>query len=105
MELTELQARQQFVELVVSGELNIMKMAEEQLVEKLDAIHLLKRNGSYDYLLGMPVRTLTADNAAKIAQRCAAKKAERDMLLQMTPESMWTTELEELEKAYTKVYT
>ena len=50
-ELTELQARKQFVELVVSGELSIMKMAEEQLIEKLDALHLPKRNESYDYLL------------------------------------------------------
>ena len=103
-ELTELESRRRFIGMVITGELDITKMAEGELVKQMERSGLHKRNESYDYLLSMPVRTLTADNAAKIEQRCMLKKDEHDKLLQMSPEAIWTAELDELEQKYRKVY-
>ena len=103
-ELTELESRRRFIEMVIAGKLDIMKLAEEGLVEQMEDLGFNKKDGSYDYLLSMPVRTLTADNAAKTGQRCVVKRNEHDGLSRMSPESIWVAELVELEEKYRKVY-
>lgn len=53
----------------------------------------------YNYLLSMPIWSLTQEKVDKLRAEVAAKKAELDELRATAPEQMWETDLEMLEIA------
>jgi len=53
----------------------------------------------FEYLVGMPISTLTAEKIEELMQQVQKKKAEVDVLKKKSIQKMWLEELDELEKA------
>jgi len=60
--------------------------------------------GTYDYLLRMPVYTLTIDNREDLLKQKINKENEIDELKKKTVKTIWETELNEFIVEYTKYY-
>jgi len=76
--------------------------AEEGDVEKkAKSAKALQRKGikDFEYLVGMPISTLTAEKVAELMKDHETKTAELSVLSKRTIESMWLSDIEELEKA------
>lgn len=83
-----------FIKEVIKGTINLkLKKAE---VEKV-----LKEKGyvNIDKLLAMPLYSMTEDKAKEIEAKWKAKTAELNAMKNETPESIWTKDLADLEKA------
>merc|ERR1712113_1175201 len=51
----------------------------------------------FEYLVGMPISTLTAEKIAELMKQRDTKTAELDTLKKKTPQKLWLEELDELE--------
>lgn len=105
-ELRYLGNKERFVSEVISGELNIMNVEEGELVKELknrgyDEDPKKKEEG-YDYLLRMPVRSLTSNKVKHLKNDIASIQTKLDALRVTTEQVMWLNELDEFEKAYVK---
>ncbi|KAH7911821.1 DNA topoisomerase [Hygrophoropsis aurantiaca] len=59
-------------------------------------------NTDYDYLLGMPIYSLTKEKIEKLLQQAGEKEAELLALLERTPISLWNEDLDEFLKEWQK---
>ena len=57
---------------------------------------------SYQYLLGMPIYSLTFEKVQELKNQMKSKQTEHDSLLKLTPENIWKKELNDLLQKYTK---
>jgi len=53
----------------------------------------------FEYLVGMPIATLTAEKIEELMNQVQKKKSELEILKKKSLQKMWTEELDELEKA------
>ena len=56
------------------------------------------RRGDYEYLLSLPIGTLTIESVQKLLAEKDEKAKELEILKATPPKSMWMTDLDELEK-------
>lgn len=94
-----LQARIKFIKLVVDGKVQVVKVKQATLVGKLESNGLPRREGSYDYLLGMPISSLTAEKITELEARVRAAEGEVKALEGTTPARMWAGDLRALRPA------
>ena len=108
VELRFLGNKERFVSEVISGELNIMNVEEEDLIIELknrgydEDPKKEEGEGGYDYLLRMPVRSLTANKVKQLKNDIASTQEKLDGLRATSEEVIWLNELNEFETAYTK---
>ncbi|KAH6895425.1 DNA topoisomerase [Thelonectria olida] len=78
------------------------KASEEGEVEEADDAEANDEGGArdYDYLLSMPIWSLTAERLEKLKDAIAKKKIEHDALLALTEKDLWCADLDELEKEW-----
>ncbi|KAL9599418.1 MAG: hypothetical protein Q9219_003855 [cf. Caloplaca sp. 3 TL-2023] len=113
-----------FVQMIIDGQLVISKRKKMDLVKELRAknfkpiakvVDAIKEGelapiadndeeneedietgaGSYDYLLGMPLWSLTKERVDKLLQQIGDKEMEIDTLLQMSKEALWKVDLDD----------
>jgi DNA topoisomerase-2 len=104
--LSELEAQLQqassearFIALQISGTLDLRGREEVEICSELKEHGLSTSRGSYDYLLRMPLRSLTMAELARLQSTEACLQERRARLLAQTPVSMWLEELRVLEAA------
>jgi DNA topoisomerase II len=131
-ELSLVEARARFIDLVLRDELNLSRTSTQQLVtelhrhgfdpnlatipptanggaanghaapsaEEIDGAGsspgLESSGGAYDYLLRMPMVSLTEERVVKLTREKEAKRREVDVLQASSAKSMWQQELDEL---------
>ena len=84
-----------FIRLVVSGELVIMRVPRIEIENRLKELGFSDRGG-YNYLLDMPIKTLTLEAAVRLEQRAEDAQIELDNLIKTSETDMWRTDLHEL---------
>jgi DNA topoisomerase-2 len=72
---------------------------ESEVVEGAEAAAVTQSSSDYDYLLSMPLWSLTMEKVNKMKQEQKDKQAELDELLGTTTKQMWTQDLDKLEVA------
>lgn len=91
-----------FIKMVMSGDLVINNRKKDQIVKDLADAEFIMIDGSYDYLLSMPVYSFTKEKYDELKQRAKDKKEELVIYSKMGPGDIWMNDLVELEKAITK---
>ncbi|KAI1831092.1 hypothetical protein DTO006G1_7841 [Penicillium roqueforti] len=81
------------------------KMGEDEPVveegeEELDETDTQVLSSSFDYLLGMPMWSLTQERVDKLLRQIGDKEAEVDVLIKLSKEDIWTHDLEEFIKEW-----
>ena len=98
-DIEQLLSKYLFVKGIVDGSIVVSKKTKDEITKQLEAIpKIMKLDGTYSYLLAMPIHSLTKEKMEELKSQIQAKKAEHDAVKQKTIETMWTDDLQELKK-------
>jgi DNA gyrase/topoisomerase IV subunit A len=99
-ELKILSNRGRFIKAIIDGKLKVNNVAKSQIIEGIEAMGLDKIDDSYDYLLRMPIYSLTKEMYEKLKEDFKLKKEEIAKLEATDPKDMYIDDLNELKKKF-----
>ena len=97
-ELKVLANRGRFIKFILDGKLEVKNKAKEMLIYEITKLGLEQIEDSYDYLLRMPIWSLTKELFDKLKDDYRSKKTDVEALLLVEPRDMYLTDLSELKK-------
>ena len=86
----------QFLTAVVNSTISFKGKHKQELVQELQTKGFLKQDDTYDYLLSMPLWNMTHDKIQALNTQCSDLTRQLNTLKLMTPEQLWTNDLNEL---------
>ena len=98
--LIKLASQYYFIKGVVDGSIIVSKRKKDNIIAQLEKIEKIKSiDGSYDYLLAMPIHSLTAEKMDELKSKIEAGKDVFKKTRDATVQDMWLADLHELKKA------
>jgi DNA topoisomerase-2 len=97
-ELVYLSNKAQFVKLIIDGKLKINNVQRKEIILYLQTANFDEVNGSYNYLLNMPIHSLTKETYEQLLKEVAEKKAELAEIKKKESIDMYREDLAELKK-------
>lgn len=91
-----------FIIMVINSEIVVSNRQRREIEADMEAKKLDRIDESYDYLLSLPVYSLSSERKDKAIADMETKKKEYLALQDMTIEQLWTNDLNELEEAMSK---
>ena len=89
-----------FVKAIVDKTLVVNNKKKDEIVKQLEKMpKICKINDSYDYLLAMPIHSLTKEKLEELKKQIEDAKAEHKQIKETSIQTMWTNDLHELKKA------
>ena len=99
-ELKILSNRGRFIKAIIDGKLKVNNVSKSVIIEGIESMKLEKIDDSYDYLLRMPIYSLTKEMYEKLKEDFVAKKEEIKILEETDPKDMYMLDLAELKKKF-----
>ena len=99
-ELKILSNRGRFIKAIIDGKLKVNNVSKVIIIEGIEAMSLDKIDDSYDYLLRMPIYSLTKEMYDKLKEDFTIKKEEIKVLESTDPKDMYILDLTELKKKF-----
>jgi DNA topoisomerase-2 len=99
-ELKILSNRGRFIKAILDEKLKINNVSKSEIINGIEVLGLEKIDDSYDYLLRMPIYSLTKELFDKMKQDFTAKKEEIKILEDTDPKDMYLLDLSELKKKF-----
>lgn len=99
-ELKILSNRGRFIKAIIDGKLKVNNVSKLLIIEGIESMKLEKIDDSYDYLLRMPIYSLTKEMYEKLKEDFVAKKEEIKILEETDPKDMYMLDLTELKKKF-----
>ena len=97
-DLNLLSNRGRFIKAILEGKLEIKSRKKEEILSDIVALGLIKIDDSYDYLLRMPLWSLTKELFDKLREDFKIKKDDIEKLKANDPKDMYINDLAELKK-------
>ena len=101
LQLPELQSKAKFIQTVLN-DFTILKQTEDELFEYFSENEYWQKNGEYNYLSSMQIRSFTADKFKELKASIEKIKKELLQIKNTEPQEMWKTDLNELATTYKK---
>jgi DNA topoisomerase-2 len=99
-ELKVLSNRGRFIKAILEGKLKVNNVPKQEIIENIEKMGLDKIDDSYDYLLRMPIYSLTLEMFNKLKEDFNNKKLEIKDLEKTDPKDMYLLDLNELKKKF-----
>jgi DNA topoisomerase-2 len=100
-ELKTLSAKARFIEYNLDDTIDLRKKSKEEIFTILNNFKFdLGENNDYNYLVKMPMDSVSKENVEKLMKEHEQKKTELETIKARTLEEMWLKELDELKIAY-----
>ena len=99
-ELRTLGNRGKFIKLILDGKLIVNNVPKSEILSQIESLNFDKVDDSYDYLLRMPIYSLTKEIFEKLKLDFSTKKEEIDKLKVTDPKEMYLQDLNELKKFF-----
>ena len=99
-ELKLLSNRGRFIKAILDEKLKVNNVSKSIIIEGIEEMNLEKIDGNYDYLLRMPIYSLTKELFEKLKEDFTAKKAEIKKLEETDPKDMYLDDLDDLKKKF-----
>lgn len=99
-ELKVLSNRGRFIKAILDEKLKINNVSKSEIINGIEVLGLEKIDDSFDYLLRMPIYSLTKELFEKMKQDFTAKKEEIKILEDTDPKDMYLLDLSELKKKF-----
>ena len=99
-ELKILSNRGMFFKAILDEKLKINNVSKVQIIEGIELLKLEKIDDSFDYLLRMPIYSLTKELFEKLKEDFTKKKEEIKILEMTEPKDMYLLDLSELKKKF-----
>ncbi len=97
-DITRLDNRAKFVKAVISGDIVINNKKKEDIVKQIEKQKIDKIDDGYEYLLSMPIYSLSKEKYEELQQSIKNKKEEYKSIKASIPKETYMSELEELLK-------
>ena len=95
----QLSSKYLFIKGVVDKTIIVSNKKKDDIIKQLEKIEKIQKvDGSYDYLLRIPIYQLTKEKIEELKEEIKNKKAEYDKVKNETIENMWLEDLKELKK-------
>jgi hypothetical protein len=82
----------------LKGTLDLRNKKQDEITKMLQAMELVQRDGSYHYLIKMPMDSVSDENVKKLEGELAQLTKDKELIISTTERQMWLNELEELKK-------
>jgi DNA topoisomerase-2 len=99
-ELKVLSNRGRFIKAILDEKLKINNVSKTLIIQGIEEMGLDKIDDSYDYLLRMPIYSLTKELFEKLKEDFTTKKAEIKKLEETDPKDMYLDDLNDLKKKF-----
>jgi DNA topoisomerase-2 len=99
-ELKILSNKGRFIKAILDEKLKVNNVSKAIIIEGIEEMKLEQIDGSYDYLLRMPIYSLTKEIFEKLKEDFTAKKAEIKKLEETDPKDMYLLDLDDLKKKF-----
>ena len=99
-ELKVLSNRGRFIKAILEEKIKINNVPKQQIIAQIEQIGLEKIEDSFDYLLRMPIYSLTKELFDKLKEDFKLKKDEIEVLKSTDPKDMYLLDLSELKKKF-----
>ena len=87
-----------FIKLILDGKIIVNNKLKEEIIKQIEFNKLDKIEDSYDYLVRMPIYSLTKEMFEKLKEDFKLKKEEIEALKLIQPKDMYLDDLSELKK-------
>jgi DNA topoisomerase-2 len=98
-ELLIISNRARFIKDIIEGNLKVNNVPRETIIDYLTKNKYDQVDGSYGYLLGMAIYTLTKEKFEELLKQKADKEAEVEVIKKTNPKDMYVKDLEKLKKS------
>jgi DNA topoisomerase-2 len=99
-ELKILSNRGRFIKAILDEKLKVNNVPKVEIIKGVEEMNLDMIDGSYDYLLRMPIYSLTKEVFDKLKADFIEKKAEIQKMEQTDTKDMYVDDLNELKKKF-----
>lgn len=99
-ELHLLKMKERFITEYIDGKLHISKKSKQQINELLENSSFTKQNESFDYLLSMPIYSLTDEKITLLKKQISKLLVQLNYFKSKTEKELYKIDLEELKKVY-----
>lgn len=97
-EVVLLEGKTLFVQAVIGGSVVVANTLKSALLGQLQAAGIPKHEGGFDYLLSMPIYSLTAEKVKELQAKLQAKLAEKARVEGTSPTEFYLADLADLRK-------
>lgn len=101
-ELMILTNKARFVKSIIDKKLKVNNVPKKDVCAWLEANKFDKVSNSYDYLINMPIYSLTKERYAELLEECKLKKTELEDMRKRVPKDMYMDDLKTLRKSIMK---
>jgi len=103
-ELLILSNKAQFIKAIIEKKLNVNNVPKKEIILYLETANFDQINGSYQYLLSMPIYSLTFEHYEELLSSINQKNLDIETIKKREPKQMYQEDLQELKKALQKEY-
>ena len=89
-----------FIKAILDEKLKVSNIPKAKIIEGVEEMGLDKIDGSYDYLMRMPIWSLTKELFEKLKEDFKSKKEDIKKLEETEPKDMYLEDLNELKKKF-----
>ena len=87
-----------FVKNVIDETIELRNKSIDKIIKQIESINnIIKIDGSYDYLLRMPISSITKEKYTDLSNKIKQKKSELDNYKQQTIEDLWKADISALD--------
>lgn len=97
-ELTYLSNRARFIKLIIDGKLKVNNVPRKEIILYLETNNFDQVNGTYLYLLNMPIHSLSKETYEALLKEVSEKQAELAEIKKKDPTDMYREDLADLKK-------
>lgn len=101
-EINILDAKSKFVDAVIQGRIEVANKKKSEIIVSIENEGIQKQDGSYDFLLGMPIWSLTFEKYNELQKKLSQKKRERSQIEKTTPKEFYKNDLVTLREQVAK---
>ena len=103
-ELVVLSNKARYIQELLDGTIDLRKKKKAEIVDMLQekSYDIIDEDDEYKYLIKMPMDSVSEENVEKLNREHKDKSDELQRIKETSEQQMWMSELENLEKAYSK---
>ena len=95
-ELEVLDAKSQFIDAVIKGRIVVANEKKPDLIKSIEKEGIQKQDDSYDFLLSMPIWSLTYEKYIELQKKLDQKRKEREKVERTKPADFYRQDLKDL---------
>lgn len=100
--ISKMSNRAKFIKLIIEGKLKVNNRPKAEIITDLEKQKLEKNDDSFDYLLGMPIHSLTKEKYEELLEQIKENQKEIDRISKQVPLEMYREDLKTLKKRLAK---